>query len=187
MKTIKIMTIMLVLLFAVALFGQEESLKKNPGYFNLDNIRTTFSDEPTLEINLEGFLLSMAASATKVAEPDLAEVLDNLLYVRVERYDLPRDKRDEVQGKNGELAKKLDKEGWERVVRVRENEDDVYVYLKPENKKIVGIVVMAIEGSKRVLFANIVCNIDPDQIGRLGNRWDLNHLDSARWESRRRR
>ncbi|MFQ5628006.1 MAG: DUF4252 domain-containing protein [bacterium] len=188
MKLQKLILILFCLtIFSSALLAQDEEIRKNPGYFDLNNISKMFDEEPTLEINLEGFLLSMAASATKIAEPDLADVLDNLLYVRVERYDLPFDKRKTVQDKNSDLAKNLDKSGWERIVRVRENRDDVYIYLKPDKKNIVGIVVMAVEGSKNVLFANIVGNIDPEQIGRIGSRWDLDHLDSIRWESDRKK
>jgi hypothetical protein len=188
MKLQKFIPVLFILTaFSSTLLAQDEEIRKHPGFFNLEKINKMFDDEPTLEINLEGFLLSMAAGAMKIAEPELAEVLDKLLYVRVERYDLPVQKRREVQDKNGELAKSLDKAGWERIVRVRENRDDVYVYLKPEKKQIVGIVVLAIEGSENVLFANIVGNIDPEQIGRIGSRWDLDHLDSVRWEYNRRR
>ena len=182
-----ILTLFCLAIFPSLLLAQEAEIRKNPGYFNLDNIDKMLDVDPTLEINLDGCLVSMAASAPKIARPDRADVLNNLLYVRVERYYLPRDKRKTVQNKNSELAKNLDKNGWERIVRVRENRDDVYIYLKPDKKKIVGIVVMAIEGSKDVLFANIVGDIDPEQIGRIGSRWDLDQLDSIRWESDRRR
>lgn len=172
--------LIVLLLLANAGLAQEE-FKKHPGYFNFDEIAAIFDEEPIIEVNLKGFLLSMAAGATRYSDPELADVLDDLEFVRVEKYEVNRAQRAKIREKNGELAKKLDAAGWERIVRVREHNDDVHVYLKPEKKGFVGIVVLALDREGAV-FVNIIGTIDPEKIGRIGSKWNIDELDSIHFQ-----
>jgi hypothetical protein len=48
--------------------------------------------------------------------------------------------------------------------------------------RIAGLVVMAVEPGDEAAFVNIVGDIDPAQIGRLGRKFDIEPLDSIRIE-----
>ncbi len=181
--------IFLILLFLswapVAGFAQDEDeneIKKHPGFFNLDEISDILDDEPTVEIQLKGFLLRMVAGATRGSEPELSSMLRRLLLVRVEKYRLRRDDVERVVSKNNEIAKRLSKDGWEKIVRVREDRENVNVFVKPGEDRIDGIVVLVVDNNREAVFVNIVGEIDPEQIGRLGGKWDIHGLDNLDFE-----
>ena len=63
--------------------------------------------------------------------------------------------------------------GWETVARVREKEEQIHVSVRMDGGAIAGIVVMAVEHGKEAVFVNIVGDIDPAQIGRIGRRFNV--------------
>jgi hypothetical protein len=71
----------------------------------------------------------------------------------------------------------LDKKGWERIVRVREDDSNVDIYLLPSEsyESILGIVVMVAE-DEEAIFVNIVGEINPDDVARLGDHFDIEEL-----------
>jgi len=64
--------------------------------------------------------------------------------------------------------------------------ENVYVHLKMGETLLQGITVMAVEEGESVTFVNIVGEIDPEQIGRLGRKFDIHELDELgdEWHNR---
>ncbi|MDP5072229.1 MAG: DUF4252 domain-containing protein, partial [Congregibacter sp.] len=66
---------------------------------------------------------------------------------------------------------------WEQIVRVREPDELVNVYVKHSGNSIQGLVVMAVD-SEEAVFVNILGDIDPSQRNQVVSRIDVvNALD----------
>jgi hypothetical protein len=63
------------------------------------------------------------------------------------------------------------------VARIREDENEVYLYVKEHGEEIDGLTAMVISEEGEAVFVNIVGHIDPSQIGRIGRRFDIDELD----------
>jgi hypothetical protein len=84
---------------------------------------------------------------------------------------------DEIASSMAVLADELDAQGWERVVRVREDENhvDIYFRLSDDADLIYGIAIMAAEESETVLV-NIVGDISVEDLGALARKFDIDEL-----------
>ncbi len=84
---------------------------------------------------------------------------------------------DQVAASMSTMAEDLDSAGWDRVVRVREDEShvDIYFRLAPDADVIYGIAIMVAEPGETVLV-NIVGDISTDDISALGRRFNLDEL-----------
>jgi hypothetical protein len=170
----------MVLLMAGSVRAQN-SLAKEPGYLDLRHVEDWFDGEAWLEVNIQGALLKLVAEASRVEDPELTSLLSKLKAIQVRGYPLSQGRFRDVERRTGELAKRLQGMGWETVARVRESEKRVDVYLKEQNGRIAGLVVMVLEpGSKDgSVFVNIVGEIDPEQIGRIGSKFSIDPLTNT--------
>lgn len=151
------------------------------GYFDVSGFDKYFKVEPVVELDLSSFMLNFASGLAALKDKELADVLDNLEYVRVRKYPLADELVPKLQAKMAEIAKTLEKRGWQRIARVREGKEDVKIYVMPANEKeLAGAVVMVLEPGDDAVFANLYGRINPAQIGRVGQKWDLRALDSLR-------
>ncbi len=155
-----------------------DAYKKFPGYVDFEALGIFKGAETTVEVFLKGPLLALAREAVKHDEPELAAVLDGIKLIRVNVFPLDRDKGEGVARKARELGAKLEKQGWDIAVRVREEDEEVYVYLLPgkSDEDIEGLVVMVVEDDQAT-FVNIVGHIDPAQIGRIGRSFNIDGID----------
>ena len=154
-----------------------DKYKKHPGYVDFEAMGVFGELEATVEVFLKGPLLQMAIGATGNDEPGIAEALKNIIYVHVQVFE---DKiGPEVGAKTKELAKQLDAKGWEVVVRVRERDQQVYVYMLPskDEELVRGLVVMVVEDEDEAVFVNIVGDMDPREIGRISGAFGHHGLD----------
>jgi hypothetical protein len=158
--------------------GSDEDYKNLPGY--VDFAPMLGDMEPTVEVYLKGSLLVLAREAAKGEDPELGELLSKIDYVHVQVFPAKDFSSKELKEKTGQLAKQLDKKGWELTVRVREDEEQVHVYLLPGKKDdIAGLVVMVVEEDDEAVFVNIVGNINPTEIGRIGRTLHIDSIDKA--------
>jgi hypothetical protein len=156
----------------------KEDYSKEPGYVDFESMRLFGEEEAIVEVYLHDALLGMVAAVSRSADPELSDMLAKLRLVRVQKFRLEdEEKLGSVEGKLAELARKLEQGGWMRAVRVREGEESVYVYLKMGDSLLQGITVMAVEPGTSATFVNIVGEIDPEQVGRLGRKFDIHELD----------
>lgn len=167
-----------VVLLAVAGTAWAQDLEDDPGYVDLDAIEGWFDKEPSIIVNVKGALLDLVAEASRYEDPDLADLLRKLKSVQVRGYNLRWADFERVQQQTKVLARRLEAQGWDTVVRVRDDDEDVNIHVRVDDGAIAGMVVMVISpDDDETVFVNIVGEIDPAQIGRLGRKFDIEPLD----------
>ena len=130
-----------------------------------------------VEVNLTSNLISMAARFVEKGEPEVAQLLNGVQLVRVNVVGLNDANRGELEKRTEKIRKELDGKGWERIVSVQQQEQNVGIYLKTLNKDTVqGLVVMVRDGNKQAVFVNIVGDIKPDKLAVLGERLHIDPL-----------
>ncbi len=172
-----LLLVMLMPAFATTSHAQER-VETDPGYLNLHPFDDWFEADPTLEVNVKGGLLRLVAEASRFEDPDLAELLRRLKAVQVRGYALSRTRFDEVAGRATAYGRRLEDQGWDTVVRTRDHNEQVEMYVKLDGDAIAGMVVMVIDpGYDDTVFLNIVGDIDPEQIGRLGRKFNIGRFE----------
>ena len=170
-----------VLMLAVAGSARaQEDIRRDPGYVDLDAIEGWFNTEPKIIVNIKGALLNLVAEASRYEDPDLADLLHKLKWVQVRGFDTDWADFEEVQRRTRALAGRLESEGWDTVVHVRDDEEYVNVHVRVDRGHIAGLVVMVVSPDEdETVFVNIVGEINPEQIGRIGRKFDIDPLDDV--------
>ncbi len=173
------MRLLSILLF-VAVAGStgtwaEIPLPEQPGYIDFADLGLIdeAEAETSVEIYLKDPLLSLVAAATRLEDEELANMLAVLDLIQVRAYDDLGPSYETIAAR----LRTCTVPGWEQVVRVREQDQQVQVYIRVDDKNIAGLLVLACEESEFVLI-NIVGPIDLAQVGRIGRKFDLDPLDA---------
>ena len=108
----------------------------------------------------------------------LSVMLHRLKAIQVRAYELSYDDFGRASGKLKDFGRVLERDGWETVVRAREDDEHVEMYLRTNGMRIAGLVVLALDMDEgEAVMVNIVGEIDPDEIGRLSRRFNFGVLD----------
>jgi hypothetical protein len=166
------------LILPVFVFAQAD-YSKYPGYVDLSDIEEFKDSEATVEVFITKPLLSLVAAATSSSEdPSFSNLLKNLALIRVETFKVQEKETEKVKKIIQKVSKKLTKEKWSRIVRVKEKDELVEIYIKPDREKVAGLLVMSLDPDNEAAFVNIVGTIDMDQLGKLSRKFDIPQLDS---------
>src|SRR5215510_12957915 len=120
-----------------------------PGQVDFGSFSPSSSGGEFVEVNVTSSLISMAARFVEKEEPEVAKVLKGLHLVHVNVIGVTDENRAELETKAQKIRKQLDGHGWERIVMAQQQEQNVSVYLKMEDKETVqGLVVTVMDGGK---------------------------------------
>lgn len=158
--------------------ADDKAFTSMPGYVDfapLDHI----TKEAKVEVNLKSPMLGLVSKFMGQDDEELRDILANLKLVRVRVYDLTPEIEKQFLSAGSETMARLDKEGWERVVRVREDNERVDVYFKPSAKAewIDGVLIIAVDDE--AAFVNIVGTIRPEDVGKISEHFDIDGIDSG--------
>jgi len=164
----------------------ERSISKHPGYVDGSALLELADEDGTLvEVTLPGSILRVLRKAVAHEDKEIAAVLDGIdsmhaLVVSVRKGELERAER-EIRAQTEQLEKK----GWERLARVREEDNHVYVYTLSDEDVIQGLAVFVLprEGDKdqpQLVFCNIAGRIDLERIVSLGDGLRMPGLDALK-------
>ncbi len=150
------------------------------GYFDLGKFSPSKSGGEFVEVNVRGSLISMAAKIAEKQEPEAAELLRSIESVRVNVIGLDDSNRGELRSRIDTIRSGLDSEGWERVVTVQQNGDDVGVYTKIRGgESIAGVVVTVLSHEGQAVFVNVVGDIKPERLAELGEKLHIEPLKNV--------
>ena len=153
---------------------------KLPGYFDFSILDVVGKEDLTLNLTLEGDLLRAGAGLAGNGDADLGSLLSRLKQIRIQTFDMNESRSQKVQAKVGELGKQLEGKGWQPIVRAHDKDSHTCVYLKWGGQVIEGVAVMSVEADRKASFVNVIGDIDPEQVGRLGASFDIDGLDDLK-------
>ena len=155
----------------------DSDLESHLGYVDFSTLTAIAAIEPTVEISLKAPLLILITNLIRDEDEEAAEFISKLMRVTVNVFESDDIDVDQVAASMSTMAEDLDSAGWDRVVRVREDEShvDIYFRLAPDADAIYGIAIMVAEPGETVLV-NIVGDISTDDISALGRRFNLDEL-----------
>ena len=171
---------LLILLLAAGTTWAREDIESQPGYVDFGLITIPEQAPTSVEVYLKRPLLRMVSAATRVSEPELAEMIDQIDLIRVHAFAVAPEDLPGVAQEIDMLAATVEENGWERVAHIREAGEFTHVYLRADGDEVDGLLVMGLEEGNQAVFINIVGDIDPAQIGRLGSTFNISPLDSLR-------
>lgn len=156
----------------------QDNLASNPGYVDPSLIEGWFDAQPNIEINLRGALLRMVADATDESEPELSGLLGRIQGIYVRGYtDSAVTRRGNLRQGLDRLTGRLRSDGWETIVRVREDEEDINIQLRMNgDEAIAGLMVLVNSSDAEHIFINIVGDIRPEELGRIGRSFNIDPL-----------
>jgi len=132
-----------------------------------------------VEINLSPTMLKFAARIAARQEPEAAELLRNLKSIRVNVIGLDDSNRTGTIDQIESVRRKLEAQGWTKMVTVREKNDgdNVDIHVKQQGEESIdGLVVTVIDRKGEAVFVNIVGNIKADQIAQIAEKFDIEPL-----------
>jgi len=148
-----------------------------PGQVDFGTFSPSATSGEFVEVNLSSNLISMAARFIEKEQPDIAKVVRGIHLVRVNVIGVNDQNRPELEKRIEKVRHDLEGKGWEKVVTVKEKDQEVGVYLKTADKDTVqGLTVMVMEGSKEAVFVNVVGDIKPEQLAMLGDKLNIEPL-----------
>jgi hypothetical protein len=148
-----------------------------PGQLDFTSFTPAETGGELVEVKLQGALLQLAANLASKDEPDLAAVLNSLKLVRVNVVKIGESNRGSVEARLTDLRGKLDNTGWDQLVNVQEKQQRVGVYVKLRaQESIEGVVVMVETPGKEAVFINVVGDVKPEQLQKLGEKLDIEPL-----------
>lgn len=145
---------------------------------NLTEFDRLFNEPPRVEVNVRGSLLRLVVEAARDEDPALAQMLSRLEAVQVRTYNLGAENRSAVEREASRMGGELGRRGWERVVRVRDHNDNVDIFMSESNDVISGLVVMVLSGNEAT-FVNIVGEIDPAEVGMIGRKFNIGSISNG--------
>ena len=156
----------------MATLAADSDLENHPGYVDFSTLTAIAATEPTVEFSLKAPLIILITNLISNQDNEAADFISKLIRVTVNVFESDDIDVDEVASPMSAMAEDLDSAGWDRVVRVREDENhvDIYFRLVSNADVIYGIVIMVAEPREKVLV-NIV-----GDISALGRRFEFDEL-----------
>jgi len=154
----------------------DEDVTKHPGYVDFSALSKLFTDDDAnIEVLIDENMIKFFQF-----DPELRDLTAKLKQIRVQSYRVDRSSVSKVEASAEELSKRLEKEQWSTMAKIRDREDgeNTYVYVKMKDSTVQGLAVMNLDPRKEVTFVNIVGELDPEKMQRLSRKMHIEGLDS---------
>lgn len=167
----KFLAVGVTVLMSLPAIAQEDALKDYPGYVDFGDLTAVFGD-PTIQISVGESLLGLVGSLSAKEDPETAELFKRLNGVRVNVFET------ESMALGGvdvvkDISAQLSERGWESVVTVNSEDEQVRIFMKLDNDRVQGITVMAVEDDEAV-FVNVIGSINPADLSKVMDNFDIN-------------
>ncbi|MGB5291196.1 MAG: DUF4252 domain-containing protein [Lysobacterales bacterium] len=162
---------LLCTLFSLPVIAQEDELKDLPGYVDFGDLSLTYG-EPKITINLGGTMLNFVGMMSSSESPETSEMISKLKGIRVQIYSL-EENADVARSQFSDTKSSLKSSGWEPIVQVNEDDEQVLVYMKTLDGNMEGMTVMVVDDEEAV-FVNVIGQLNPAELARVMDQFDVN-------------
>ena len=167
MKILKsVLTVTLLLALVVPIAAKEVDITKMPGYVDLSRITVPDGAEDIVDIDIDGEMLQMVA-ADSDSDGSLQRALADLKSVRVKSFDMNEKVTTQMQPVIESMRKQLEKDDWDQMIYVKNDDETFTVSVKKDDGKMVGLMVIAFEPEDSTTFVNIVGNLNLKSLAAL--------------------
>ncbi len=166
----QLLTGFLCLLVTLPVIAQEDELKDLPGYVDFGDLSETYG-EPKITINLGGTMLNFVGMMSKAESPETSKLITKLKGIRVKIYETDENV-EAAKNQYGMVKSNLRSSGWEPVVQVNEEDEQVLVYMKMNSDKMEGMTVMVVDEEEAV-FVNVIGQLNPAELGKVMESFDV--------------
>jgi hypothetical protein len=170
------LTLLTILLVSLAAAGRAQTLEREPGYVPIQELGLFPQDKLEVEIDIEGPLLRMIAATAKEDDPGFASVMAGLKAIQVQVFPMKGADAGAVKARIDRAVHWLEGRGWKSMVRVRDQGQETYIYLKQTGDRIDGLTLLSLDPKDEAVVINIVGRIDPAQIGQLAQKLNVPQL-----------
>ena len=170
-----VLTGILCALVSMPVLAQEDELKDLAGFIDFGDLSATYG-EPKISINIGGTLLQFVGLMSGESNPETSEIMSQLKGVRIFGYPIADDP-EVARKKFGEVKSTLKSKGWEPVVQINDEDEQVLIYMKMNGSSMEGMTVMTVD-NEEVMFINIIGKLDPKQLGKVMDGFDVD-IDGA--------
>ncbi|MDH3284727.1 MAG: DUF4252 domain-containing protein [Acidobacteriota bacterium] len=168
----------LTLLVATPLtLGADEDIRSHPGFID-GSFLAEYADKDGefVEVTLDAPLLETLSAPAAAYDEDVAVLASKLKSVRALVINLRDGVAEEVRGHLADIRRTLERDGWQKIVEVRDGDENVNVLLKSGDDVIHGITVLVTDGNEMV-FANVAGDLHMDEIQRVMSKWKIPGLE----------
>jgi len=166
----KFVTGLFCALLALPAMAQEDELKDLAGYVDFGDLSATYG-EPKITINLGGTMLNFVGMMSSSESPETSEMISKLKGIRVQIYTLDENP-DAARDQFGKTKSSLKSSGWEPIVQVNEDDEQVLVYMKMIEGHMEGMTVMVVDEEEAV-FVNVIGQLNPTELGKVMDSFDV--------------
>ena len=160
----RFLTGLFCMLITLPVIAQEDELKDLPGYVDFGDLSLTYG-EPKITINLGGTMLNFVGMMSSAESPETSELISKLKGIRVQIYNTDKNV-DAARSQFSKTKSNLKSSGWEPIVQINEDDEQVLVYMKMDGGNMEGMTVMVVDEEEAV-FVNIIGQLNPAKLGRV--------------------
>ena len=167
MKKTFAMVVVAMCAFATGALAQVGS--GHPGYYPIEAMGLFAGDELEVNIDLQGAVLQVAAGAMQQEgeDADISQLVSSLERVRVQVGSPKGIDPAAVAESFGDAVKTMESSGWNRILSVLEDDQQVYLFARENAGTIVGLTALVNDEGDELVLANVVGSIDPVLLGRV--------------------
>ena len=130
------------------------------GFADLDSLGIRDTDH-VISLSIGPALLRFAARHVD-DDPETQALLRSLDGVRVRVYEIDGD-AGRVAVRMSDMSRKLQDDGWEAVMTVREEREQVHMLMRLSGERIAGMTVLVSDGESEAVIVNLMGDIRPEQ------------------------
>jgi len=183
MKMRQLVPVILIILLPCgwALAQDDAAVKKHPGYIDLEQIKIPADAGEVTDINIGPGLMRMLA-ALGDEDQDIERQMKDFFSIRVRSFEMHPEMMESILETMQDIEKKLEKEKWESLIRVKNRDERVNVSIKYDTKnRMQGLLIMAMDpDDEEVTFVNLVGKINIGDLANLGVGLNGSALDSLK-------
>lgn len=153
----------------------------NAGFADLDSLGMADTDR-VLTLSIGPALLRFAARHVE-DDPETRALLRSLDGVRIRIYEIDGDPA-RVAARMDDMSRKLANTGWERVLLVRQEQEQAHMLLRLDGDRICGMTVLVSDGDEEAVVINLMGDIQPQQFGGVMAALDVDAAGLADVEPR---